>query len=128
VIDSDPATPEKLAEITTLPLVRLVTSPVDETVATLVSEDVHAALGVTSATAPLVSVSVAVNCVDDPTAGAVPVTVIDEDGGRRGRGRAAARRGGQADGEGTEQHNERFDSHDDSLSRRGAGRRRHYKE
>jgi hypothetical protein len=78
VIDSDPATPEKLAEITTLPLVRLVTSPVDETVAMLVSDDVHAALGVTSATAPLLSVSVAVNCVDDPTAGAVPVTVIDD--------------------------------------------------
>lgn len=61
--------------MTTGPLAILVTRPDGDTVATAVSDDDHAALLVTSATAPFDRVSVAVNCDVDPTAGAAPVTV-----------------------------------------------------
>jgi len=61
VIDSEPATPEYVAEITTGPLAMLLTSPLGVTIATAVLEDVHVDSVVTSSTAPLAVVAVALN-------------------------------------------------------------------
>ena len=76
MIDSAPATPENVAEITAVPLPTLVTRPVDDTVATAVFDDDHVAELVTSSSAPPDTVAVAVNCALDPTSGAPPVTLI----------------------------------------------------
>jgi hypothetical protein len=54
-----------------------VTMPDAATVATVVFVDCHVDSVVTFCDDPLESVAVAVNCVDAPTAGAVPVTLTD---------------------------------------------------
>src|SRR5262245_38296437 len=60
--------------MTTAPEPTPVTTPVDDTVAADVFEDVHVARLVTSSVVPDVNVAVAVNCDVVPTAGAVPAT------------------------------------------------------
>src|SRR3954468_11693814 len=52
-----------------------VTAPVDDTVATVVSDDIQVVVLVTSLVEPSESVSVARNCDVDPTGGATPVIV-----------------------------------------------------
>ena len=63
---------------TAVPAERPVTTPVEETVATAVSDDCHVAWLDTSCVPPLANVAVAVNCDVAPTAGAAPETVIDD--------------------------------------------------
>jgi hypothetical protein len=78
VIESAPATPENVAEITTAPLASAVTVPVADTLATAVFDDDHVAEPVTSSETPPTSVATALNCVDDPTPGATPETTTVE--------------------------------------------------
>ena len=68
---------EYVAVMTAVPLVRAVTTPAEETVATDVLEEVHVAELVTSWVAPD-TVAVAMNCELAPTAGTVPVMVTSE--------------------------------------------------
>ena len=60
-----------------MPADTLVTTPVADTVASLVFDDCHAAVDVTSCRVPSVIVAVAVNCEDAPTAGAAPVMAME---------------------------------------------------
>lgn len=69
---------EAVAVMTALPLATLVTSPVDETVATDEFDDVQLAVLVTDSTAPLDRVAIATYCDCEPTGGTVPVTWIDK--------------------------------------------------
>lgn len=64
--------------MTALPLATLVTTPVDETVATDEFDDVQLAVLVTDSTAPLDRVAIATYCDCEPTGGTVPVTWIDK--------------------------------------------------
>ena len=72
-----------MAEITAVPLPTAVTSPLDETVATAVFDELHVDVLLTSCVVPLVNVTVAVNCAVDPTAGTSPVTATVDTGHRR---------------------------------------------
>ena len=58
----------------TEPLFSAVTTPVVETVAMLLSDELHVAEADTSCEVPFELSAVATNCEDEPTAGAVPVT------------------------------------------------------
>jgi hypothetical protein len=78
VIESAPATPEYVAEITAVPLVSATTRPVDDTVATAAFDDDQVADVVTSWVVPLPSVATALNCADTPTLGTAPETVTVE--------------------------------------------------
>src|SRR5690348_6966635 len=70
--------PEYVAVMVTLPLVRAVTSPLDDTVATAEFEDDHVAVLDTSCVVPFSIVAVAANCDAVPTAGMVPDTATVE--------------------------------------------------
>lgn len=77
VIESVPEMFEYVAVITAEPLAIPVTSPVDDTVAIAVFEEVQVAVVVTSSTPPD-TVAVAANCAVVPTVGGVPLIVIAE--------------------------------------------------
>ena len=77
VIVAAPDTFDTVALISTLPLAMLVTTPVDETVATEGLDEVQFAVLLTSSMAPLESVARAENLDVEPTGGTVPVTEID---------------------------------------------------
>src|SRR5262245_55034121 len=76
VIASVPTTLEYVAAITVVPEPTPVTTPVLETAAAAVLDDVHDARLVTSCVLPVDMVAVAVNWDVAPTVGVAPVTVI----------------------------------------------------
>ena len=78
MIDIEPVTPEYAAWTTTAPSAMPVTSPVEETVASEVSDDCHVATLVTSCVVPSDNTAAAASCDVAPTTGADPVTLMDE--------------------------------------------------